>query len=152
VGVASEGEWLCIHLREHRDPALVAEKLGVIVEGLAVTGVDVLPLNQRPQESEADVFRLDYAGDASRAADFAAALEKIAAAPSIPWLRTTKSGEKLTDARAYLRAITSCGDSRGLLHLSWENGYVSPLALARACFAHVGAEFAVGCSLTRLRP
>lgn len=142
VGVAGEGEWLSIHMREHRDPAAVVAGLGEILPGLVVTGFDVLPINRRPQENERDVFLLEYKGDEAKRADFAAAWEKIASKESAPWTRITKKGEKHVDAKKYLQKILPGSDESYTIHMSWENGYVSPLALVRALLESVNAEFA----------
>ena len=143
VGVASEGEWLSIHLREHRDPAVVVERLGTILPGLTITGADVLPVNRRPDESAADVFSVECTGDAARKAEFDAAWERVAAMDSIPWTRQTKKGVKHIDARSCMQKIVPGKMGNCTIHVSWENGYVSPLALVCATLEGVGAAFSL---------
>lgn len=153
VGVASEGEWMTIHLREHRDPATVKARLGAVVPGLVVTDVDVLTVNRRPEESAADVFRLTYTGAASRREEFGAAVRTVAQSASIPWTRVTKKGGKQTDVRLYMEKILPEDEESFILHMKWENGYVSPLALARAALEGVDAHFALSeFMMTKLRP
>ena len=152
VAVASDGEWLSIHLREHRAPAAVVTALGTILQGLTVTDAEVLVVNQRPPESIADVFRLDYIGDPARRDAFIAAWRTIADCETIPWLRITKKGEKPSDARDCLKKILFTENDSCTLHMSWETGYVSPLALSRAALAHVNADFDMSAFvLTKLR-
>ncbi|MCC8193873.1 MAG: TIGR03960 family B12-binding radical SAM protein [Deltaproteobacteria bacterium] len=141
VGVASEGEWLTIHLRERRDPASVVSGLGRLLPGLIVTDAEILTVNRRPPESDADVFRLEYTGDDARRDAFAAAWRAIAARETIPWTRTTKKGEKETDVRVYMKKILFADDGACILQMSWETGYVSPLALVRASLAYENAGF-----------
>ena len=136
VGVASEGEWLSIHLRERRNPAEVTAKLGTILRGLTVTDTEILMVNRRPEESTTDIFRIEYTGDESGRAAFEAALDGIASTPSIPWIRTTKKGEKQDDVRRCLKNILPNDGEGHTLRMSWESGYVSPLALVRAALDH----------------
>ncbi|CAK7064920.1 MAG: hypothetical protein DELT_01605 [Desulfovibrio sp.] len=152
VGVASEGEWLTIHLREHRSAGVVVTALGTLLQGLTVTDAEVLPVNRRPAESERDTFLIEYIGDAARAGEFAAAWRSIVETPSIPWTRMTKKGERTGDVRNYLQKIHPNGEKSCILEMSWESGYVSPLALVRAALDHAGADFGLpDFALTKLR-
>ena len=152
VSVASEGEWMTIHLREHRDPAGILAGLGEILPGLAVTGFDVLPVNRRPEEDSAGTFRLEYLGEENSRAAFALAWKNIAALHSIPWTRQTKKGEKTCDAREYLQKILPGEDGSCTMRLDWANGYVSPLALVCALLQNTGTPFSVtDFLLTKLR-
>lgn len=152
VSVASEEEWISIHLREHRVPQAVADALGTILPGLTITGVEVLAVNRRPAESEHDTFRLEYIGDPAKTHEFTDAWRKIAATPSIPWTRVTKKGERTGDTRTYLQKILPDGKKNYILQMNWENGYVSPLALVRASLESVGASFGLSeFVLTKIR-
>ena len=146
VGVASDGEWISIHLREYRDPKSVAEALGTILPGLTITDVEVLTVNRRPAESERDAFRLEYIGNGEKTDNFMTAWRKIAETPSIPWTRVTKKGERAADTRAYLQKILPDGEKSCILEMNWENGYVSPLALVRASMEYAGASLVTRCA------
>ncbi len=151
VGVASEGEWLSVHLRERRDPASVAEGLGEIVPGLKVLEARRLEVNRRPPESAGDVFLLEYTGDGARRDEFAALWDAAGKKTSLPWTRTTKKGEKEDDARVYLKKILFRNDTARILYMSWENGYVSPLTLARVVIGHDNPPGDGGFSLSDFR-
>ena len=152
VGVSSEGEWLSIHLREHRDPAAVVAGLGTILQGLTVTDAEILMVNRRPAESEADTFQLAYIGNPARREAFMDAWRAIAGSDTIPWTRATKKGDKEGDVRDAMKKILFADADTCILQMSWENGYVSPLALVRAALAHVTADFALSeFNLTKLR-
>lgn len=152
VGVRSEGEWLSIHLRERRNPDDVVEKLGTIIQGLAVTDAETLMVNRRPEESGEDVFRIVCLGNEERRKAFTAAWRAVADRPSIPWERATKKGVKEADVRAYLKKILFADDGACILQMSWKDGYVSPLSLVRAALGHVDAGFGLsGFALTKLR-
>ena len=152
VGVASEGEWLCIHLREQRSASSVVEALGEIVPGLVVYSAETLPLNRRPADASEEAYTVTYTGDHSGRNVFMTGWSNIAAADTLPWVRTTKKGERETDARAYFADIRALNDGTYRLTLTWENGYVSPLALARAALEGVGAALPLhDFLLTKLR-
>lgn len=152
VGVASEGEWLTIHLREHRDPQTVADALGTLLPGLAVTDVEVLAVNRRPPDNQRDIFHLEYTGPSARTAEFMAAWRAIAKTPSIPWIRATKKGDCQSDTRAYLQNARPDGERSCILEMTWENGYISPLALVRASMERTGAVFGLPeFTLTKIR-
>ena len=153
VGVRSEGEWLSIHLRERRKAEAVVKALGEIVPGLTVTDAETLPINRRPEDTERDTYAIAHTGDPARRQAFAEAWQAIAAAHTLPWTRVTKKGDRPCDARTYFAAITPQNDSLHRLVLSWQNGYLSPLALVRAALSGVGASFDLpDFVLTRLRP
>ncbi|GHV53289.1 B12-binding protein [Deltaproteobacteria bacterium] len=152
VGIASEGEWLRVYLREQYDSARLSAKIGEIVPGLRITDIEILPLNARPQDNEEDIFRLEFLGDDTRLAAFSEALADITAADSIPWTRTTKNGEKQMDMRQFIQTILPSATKTSFLRLSWKGGYVSPLALVSAALNRKGTEFALSeFALTKLR-
>jgi radical SAM family uncharacterized protein/radical SAM-linked protein len=152
VGVASEGEWISIHLREHRDPQAVADALGTLLPGLTITDVEVLTVNRRPAESERVVFRLEYIGGRDNEAAFMDTWRTISEMTSIPWTRVTKKGERTADTRTYLQKILPDGEKNCILEMNWENGYVSPLELVRASMEYMGAPFGLpDFALTKVR-
>ncbi len=152
VGVASEGEWLSVYLREHRDPAFVTRALGEIVPGLTVTDVEALDIGRRPAEADHETYRLDYHGPKELRGDFFDAWSGFAALSSLPWSRETKKGPRETNARAFFLQVTPIDETALLFNISWANGYLSPLGLVSAVLRGMGTEFSLpDFTLTKLR-
>ena len=111
------------------------------------------PVTTVSPESSADIFQLHYIGDAARREAFIKAWQSIEKNETIPWTRVTKKGERQGDVRDCLKKIVFTHDDSCTLHMVWETGYVSPLALVRAAMTHVGADFTLSeFSLMKLRP
>ncbi len=152
VGVASEGEWLSVYLREHRDPAFVAATLGEIVPGLKITGVEALEPGCRPAEASRENYRLAYTGPAEKQTAFFSAWRNFAALSTLPWRRETKKGPRDADARSFFFHVAPIDENTLLFNISWENGYLSPLGLVSAVLRGMGTEFSLSdFSLTKLR-
>lgn len=149
VGVASQGESLCVHLRELRDPAAVHAALADILPGLGVVAVEPLPVGRRPLDAEEEVYRLEYiGGEADKAERFKESWKSIAQCATLPWTRETKKGPREVDAKSYFATIVEEEKGTGVrLALDWSNGYISPLALVLAAMEGVHAP----CSLPELR-
>ncbi len=152
VGVASEGEWLSVHLREYRDPAFIAAVLGEILPGLRVTAVEELEIGRRPPEATRERYRLTYHGPAAGRAAFAETWRGFAARNSLPWTRETKKGPRETDARPFFACITPIDENTFLFDILWNNGYLSPLGLVTAVLRGMGTHFPLSdFSLAKLR-
>ncbi len=131
VGVASQGEWMCAHLREPLTPEQVFRALAPqFPTRLRLTRVQKLPVNQRPAEAVEEEFLLEYLGKYEKS--FAEALDALNRAEKLEWARETKKGLKTLDIRNFFDKVEGAGSTKARIVLNWSAGYLSPAALCRA--------------------
>ena len=149
VGVASECEWFSLYITEECNPQEVQTALNQgLPQGLAISAVEVLPLQKQGADGLWEVYRVALAKPEQTAA-FTAAWQAIVAAETLPWLRETKKGPRGLDARGYFTSISLEAEGTVVLELDWQQaGYVSPQALCMAALGAVG--FAAGPETIRL--
>lgn len=149
VGVASEGEWFSVYLRENRCPAECSAAMNpALPRGLRITSVEALTLQKTSADAQEECYMLEWLGAKNEAAAFNNAWRRIADSTSLPWLRQTKKGERMLDVRPYFTNIDCAEDSVCTLRLNWAPGYLSPLALCRGALDL--AVFPVGLPQIRL--
>ena len=138
VGVASESEWFSIFLSEVRplDATFAAMSKG-LPRGLRLVSVETIPAKALPADSLEETYTLELIHNADKRSDFVKCWNTIAECSTIPWTRETKKGLRELDVRRYLADI-SIEDTLCTLQLSWESGYLSPLALVQAAMQSAG--------------
>jgi radical SAM-linked protein len=138
VGVASQGEWFCLYLRENFQAQQVLDAFARLPVGLKVTTVRKLPLNQRPGEANSEQYHLKWTGSKKRLPDFERACAAFNALPELFWVKKGKKHDREINLRKLLHSLEQKTFGQYKLTFDWSGGYTSPLALT---YAALGMAF-----------
>ena len=138
VGVASECEWFSLFLSEIRplDATFAAMSKG-LPRGLRFVSVESIAAKAPSADSPEETYTLELLHGKGKQSVFADGWQKIQQSATIPWTRETKKGPRDLDVRRYFTDI-AVEDTMCTLHLSWQAGYLSPLALVQAAMGGTG--------------
>ncbi|MCT4627321.1 TIGR03960 family B12-binding radical SAM protein [Halodesulfovibrio sp.] len=132
IGVASKKEWVNIFIREPFTPEEVFKKLiSAFPSGMHPVAVERLSMAKKQAQPYAETFKVEYAGNEERKADFIQAFKDMLEEESIMWTRTTKKGERTMDVRPVFAKVIFNEDDITIT-LDWTDIYVSPVNIVKA--------------------
>lgn len=135
VGVASNGEWFSLYLREARSAQEVAASFQNMPPGLFLVQVEKLPLGQRPPEAMRESYRLEWRGPENRKSLFVEAGQTLARDRRLDWTKKGKKHDKTFNLANIIRRFSPESETVCSLTFDWTGGYASPLALTRAAIS-----------------
>ncbi|MCF0142364.1 MAG: DUF2344 domain-containing protein [Parasporobacterium sp.] len=138
VGITSRAEYLDAQVADGQDPDVIADSLNKHIG----TGFKVLGVIALPENAPAAMAIVKYAAFTVKVPDAAALkTEEFLSQPSIPAVKTTKSGSKEIDLKKLIYKLDFNGDSFNMILSAGGEDNIKPELLMENLYAFSGVEF-----------